>query len=63
MPHPAENRHPSAIRFMRESGTWRKQLVEGGNPLTVTGTLYSDLLNAAISEIDWHELADAFLEE
>jgi hypothetical protein len=24
--------------------------------------LYSDLLNAALSEIDWHEVAEAFLE-
>ena len=40
-----------------------KQLVEGGNPLRDYTTLYSDLLSAAMSEIDWHELADAFLEE
>ncbi len=40
-----------------------KQFVEGGSPLNETGTLYSDLLNSAMYEIDWHEVADAFLEE
>ncbi len=37
-----------------------KELVEDKNPLSEAASLYSDLLNAAISEVDWHELADAF---
>ena len=40
-----------------------KQYVELCNPLTDTGTLYSDLLDAAIFDIDWHEIAAAFFEE
>ena len=40
-----------------------KMYVEDGSPLTDTANLYSDLLDAAISEIDWHDIADAFLEE
>ena len=40
-----------------------KQYVEEKSPLNDTATLYADLLEAALSEIDWHEIADAFLEE
>jgi hypothetical protein len=40
-----------------------KKNVEDESPLSDGGTLYSDLLESAISEIDWHEIADAFLEE
>ena len=40
-----------------------KRHVEEHSPLNDTATLYSDLLNAAISEIDWHEIADTFLEQ
>lgn len=29
----------------------------------VTEGLYADLLNAAVSEVDWDEIANAFLEE
>lgn len=28
-----------------------------------TSSLWADLLGAALSEVDWHEIADAFLEE
>ena len=38
-----------------------KELVEDSNPLTEDASLYSDLLEASISEVDWHELAGAFL--
>lgn len=27
------------------------------------GTVYADLLNAALSEVNWHEIADALLED
>ena len=40
-----------------------RSFVEEASPLAATATLYSDLLNAASSEVDWHENADAFLEE
>ena len=28
-----------------------------------TGVLYADLLNAALSEVNWHEIANALLED
>jgi len=33
------------------------------NPLANKPSLFSDLLNSAIQEVDWHEIADAFLNE
>lgn len=36
--------------------------VEQASPL-VEASLFSDLLNAALSEVDWREIAEAFLEE
>src|SRR4051812_44316772 len=36
--------------------------VEEGAP-ELEPSLYSDLLSAALSEVDWHEVAEAFLEE
>lgn len=38
-----------------------KELIEDGNPLTEDASLYSDLLEASISDVNWHELSDAFL--
>lgn len=38
-----------------------KDEIEEGSPCPEAG-LYSDLLNAALSEIDWHEVAESFLE-
>lgn len=39
-----------------------KEEVEEGAPELVP-SLYSDFLNAALSEVDWYEVAEAFLEE
>jgi hypothetical protein len=39
-----------------------KDEIEESHPCPEAG-LFSDLLNAALSEIDWHEVADAFLED
>jgi hypothetical protein len=39
-----------------------KDEIEEYTPCPEAG-LYSDLLNAALSEVDWHEVADAFLED
>ena len=36
--------------------------LEAGSP-TTEASVYSDLLNAALSEVNWHEVANAFLEE
>lgn len=38
-----------------------KAMIEENSP-EVTG-LYADLLNAALSEIDWYEIAEHFLED
>ena len=40
-----------------------KEFVEEVNPLGDKASMFTDLLNAAISEVDWHEIAEAFLEE
>jgi hypothetical protein len=40
-----------------------KDYVEDHNPLREDATLYGDLVHAALSEVDWHEVAEAFLEE
>jgi hypothetical protein len=37
--------------------------VEDNSPLANIATMYTDLLNAAISEVDWIKIAKAFLEE
>jgi hypothetical protein len=40
-----------------------KEWIERDNPLEGKNTLYSDLLNAALSEVDWHEIADHYLDD
>ena len=40
-----------------------KLLVEDGHPLQESPGLYSDLLNAAISEVDWMEIASNMFED
>jgi hypothetical protein len=39
-----------------------KSELEEASPIE-EASLFSDLLNAALSEVDWHEVAEAFLEE
>ncbi len=39
-----------------------KSELEEASPLT-EASMFSDLLNAALSEVDWREIAEAFLEE
>ncbi len=69
-----EKREAATCRQVRE-GIWSeeeapkyrlaerlKEEVEGEAP-ELEPSLYSDLLNAALSEVDWHEVADGFLEE
>jgi hypothetical protein len=38
-----------------------KDSVEDMNPLGDKATMFTDLLNAALSEVNWHEIAEAFL--
>jgi hypothetical protein len=40
-----------------------KDWVEENNPLAKDASMYSDLLGAAIGEVDWHEIASNWLEE
>jgi hypothetical protein len=40
-----------------------KDWIEELNPLADQADLFCDLLNAAISEVDWHEIAENFLSE
>jgi len=40
-----------------------KDWIEEGNPLIDTASLYSDLLNAALSEVDWYEVANHYRNE
>jgi hypothetical protein len=40
-----------------------KIYVEENNPLDGQASMYNDLLGAAISEVDWHEIASNWLEE
>jgi hypothetical protein len=43
---------------------WLKEEFEEGNPLKEKGaTVYSDLLWAALSEVNWHEIAGHYIEE
>lgn len=37
--------------------------VTDGNPLADAASMYSDLMGAALSEINWAEIANAWLEE
>ena len=39
-----------------------RETVENGAQLQIAN-VYSDLLNGALSEVDWHEIAEAFLED
>jgi len=40
-----------------------KESVEEMNPLADQPSLFSDLVTAALSEVDWHEVAQAFLDD
>jgi hypothetical protein len=38
-----------------------KDWVEEMNPIASENSLFTDLLNAALGEVDWHEIAENFL--
>lgn len=40
-----------------------REFLEELNPLADQASVFSDLVSAALSEVNWHEIADAFLEE
>ncbi len=39
-----------------------KEFIDSRNPLRENASVYSDLLGSALYEVDWYEVADAFLE-
>lgn len=41
----------------------KEQLQEGAPTAEIDGTVYADLLNAALSEVDWDEIAANWLED
>lgn len=41
---------------------WLKDETDDHNPCS-QASLYTDLLNAALSEVNWYEVAEAFLED
>jgi hypothetical protein len=40
-----------------------KDWIEEQNPLNDNADLFTDLLNAALSEVDWYEIAESFLND
>ena len=40
-----------------------KEMLEDDNPLASEASVYSDLLNASISEVNWKEIANGLLQE
>lgn len=40
-----------------------KRETEEGSPLANESSLYADLMTAALSEVDWQEIADGLLED
>ena len=40
-----------------------KEMIEDGNPLASDASVYADLINASMSEVNWKEIANSFLEE
>jgi len=46
-----------------ELGDRIKDYIEDNSPLVDTADFYADLLNSAISEVDFREIADSFIQE
>jgi len=40
-----------------------KGFVSESNPLTESASVFSDLITSALCEVNWHEIAEAFLED
>ena len=54
------NREERAARTLADQ---LQELVEDGNPLASDASMYSDMLTAAISEVNWSEIAKSRIEE
>ena len=40
-----------------------KELIDGANPIAGEASMFTDILQAALDDVDWYEIADAYLEE
>jgi hypothetical protein len=40
-----------------------KEMVEDGNPIASEASVYADLLNASLAEVNWQEIASSLLGE
>lgn len=40
-----------------------KEVFQNNNPLDGQANVYTELLNGALSEVNWHEIAEALIEE
>jgi hypothetical protein len=40
-----------------------KEMVEDGSPLASEASVYADLINASLSEVNWKEIATSLLDE
>lgn len=43
--------------------TYLKEQIAEEHPLSTKSSLYADLLNAALSEVNWREIAEHYIEE
>ncbi len=43
--------------------SWLKENVENANPLASEASMFSDILGAALGEVNWHEIAGNWLDE
>lgn len=49
----------AVVRLAEQVREW----VNGMNPLAGQASMFTDLLNAALSEVDWHEIAESWISE
>ena len=40
-----------------------KEMIEERNPIASEASVYADLLNASLGEVNWREIANSYLEE
>lgn len=63
-----DNAHADQISTREQKAKYKlaeslKEWIEGMNPLADTADLFSDLLRAALSEVDWYDIAENFLDD
>ena len=58
-----DDHKPDLEDAKRQLADCLKDFVEENNPLGSEASMYSDLLGAALSEVDWEEIAENWLDE